>query len=192
MSRVRRVAPVQAGVGYPVVLPRKFLDNEIQMIDSPPLSSIDRFEIFEQLHRHQRYIDNDASRASAELYVSLYWPEATFTVNDIRENTFTGADGLKLLYDYAHSVFPMDRMRHSLGTFVIEGDGRHARVEWNWIVTWRAGAEGFLSTGTYFDKFEKRDGIWKCLERISHVDANWPAETFQPWVDRQDQTFKAS
>lgn len=157
-----------------------------------PMSTIDRFEIFEQLHLHQRYIDNDASRASAELYASLYWPEARFTVNDIRQNVFDGPAGMKQLYDYAHSVFPMQRMRHSLGTFVIQGAGDAATVEWNWVVTWREGGEGFLSTGTYFDKFEKRGGVWKCVDRISHVDPNWPAEKFQPWVDRQDQTFKAS
>lgn len=156
------------------------------------LSTADRFEIFEQLHLHQRYIDNDASRASAELYGSLYWPEAKFTVIDIRQNEFVGPDGMKQLYDYAHSVFPMARMRHSLGTFVIQGAGDSASVEWNWIVTWREGGEGFLSTGTYYDKFEKRAGVWKCIERTSRVDPNWPAALFQPWVDRQDQTFKAS
>lgn len=162
------------------------------MSEPRALSSLDRFEIFEQLHLHQRCIDNDASRASAERYASLYWPQARFTVKDIRQSVFTGPEGLKQLYDYAHSVFPMHRMRHSLGTFLIEGSGEQAQVEWNWIVTWREGAEGFLSTGTYFDKFEKRGGVWKCLERISHVDPNWPAALFQPWVDRERQTFKAS
>lgn len=156
------------------------------------LSTADRFDIFEQLNLHQRYIDNDASRESAELYATLYWPEANFTVIDIRQNVFTGPAGMKQLYDYAHSVFPMQRMRHSLGTFVIQGEGETASVEWNWVVTWREGGEGVLSTGTYFDKFEKRGGVWKCVDRISRVDPNWPAALFQPWVDRQDVTFKAS
>ncbi len=162
------------------------------MTSAASLSTLDRFDIFEQLHLHQRYIDNDASRASAELYASLYWPEANFTVIDIRQNVFSGPAGMKQLYDYAHSVFPMSRMRHSLGTFVIQGAGESATVEWNWVVTWREGGEGFLSTGSYFDKFEKRGGVWKCVERTSRVDPNWPAALFQPWVDRQDETFKAS
>jgi hypothetical protein len=157
-----------------------------------PLLTSDRFEIFEQLHQHQRRIDNDASHASAMKYVDLYWPEAKFYVKDIRENTFEGPEGLKQLYDYAHSVFPIHKMRHDLGTFVIEGAGNHATAEWNWIVTWREGKEGVLSTGTYTDKFEKRNGVWKCISRFSNVDPNWPAATFQPWVDEQEKTFKAS
>ncbi|MDB5966840.1 MAG: hypothetical protein JWQ72_3340, partial [Polaromonas sp.] len=36
------------------------------------------------------------------------------------------------------------------------------------------------------------DGIWKCLSRMSNVDPNWPVGLFQPWVDAQDTTFKAS
>lgn len=152
----------------------------------------DRFEIFEQINLHQRYIDNDASRESAAKYVSLYWEDATFTVNDVRQNQFNGADGMKQLYDYAHSVFPIHKMRHALGTFVIEGAGNQATVEWNWIVTWKAEKQGFVSTGTYSDKFQKRNGIWKCSSRISNVDPNWPAALFQPWVDQQESTFKAS
>jgi len=157
-----------------------------------PLLTSDRFEIFEQLNLHQRCIDNDASHASAMQYVDLYWPDAKFFVKDIRESTFEGAEGLKMLYDYAHSVFPLNKMRHALGTFVIEGAGNHATAEWNWIVTWRDGKEGVLSTGTYNDKFEKRDGIWKCTSRFSNVDANFPAATFQAWADQGDKTFKAS
>ncbi|UMR32424.1 nuclear transport factor 2 family protein [Massilia sp. MB5] len=156
------------------------------------LTVADRFQIFEQLNLHQRYIDNDGSRESAEKYVSLYWPEATFKVNDIRTNLFEGPAGLKQLYDYAHSVFPLEKMRHALGTFVIEGSGNSASVEWNWIVTWKAEKQGFVSTGTYTDTFEKRDGVWKCLSRISDVDPNWPVALFQPWVDQQDKTYKAS
>ena len=45
------------------------------------LSMQDRFEIFEQLQRHQRSINNDASRGSAQAYVDLYWPDAKFTVH---------------------------------------------------------------------------------------------------------------
>lgn len=157
-----------------------------------PLTASDRFEIFEQLNLHQRCIDNDPSRESASKYVDLYWPEARFSVKDIRENVFNGVEGLKQLYDYAHSVFPMQKMRHALGTFVIEGGDDVANVEWNWIVTWKAEKQGFLSTGTYSDKFEKREGVWKCLSRASNVDPNWPADLFQPWVDQQETTFKAS
>jgi hypothetical protein len=42
------------------------------------------------------------------------------------------------------------------------------------------------------DKFEKRGGRWKCLERVSNVDPNWPAALFQPFVDNEKTTFRDS
>lgn len=156
------------------------------------LTTHDRFEIFEQLHLHQHCIDNDASLGSAQEYVDLYWPNAKFTVRDIRTQTFDGPDGLKQLYDFAHSVFPLHKMRHALGTFKITGAGEDANVTWRWTVSWKAEKEGVLSTGTYTDKFQKRNGQWKCLERVSDVDPNWPAALFQPWVDQAATTFKSS
>lgn len=156
------------------------------------LSAADRFEVFEQLQLHQRCIDNDASLESVRKYLDLYWPEAKFTVHDLRHVTFEGAAGLKQLYDYAHSVFPLAKWFHSVGTFVIEGDGHLATAEWRWGVHWKAEQGGIVSTGTYSDRFEKRDGRWKCVERISRVDPNWPAGLFQPYVDDEQNTFKSS
>ncbi|MFJ7269504.1 NAD(P)-binding domain-containing protein [Streptomyces sp. NPDC099050] len=157
-----------------------------------PLTTADRFEIYEQLVRHQRYIDNDASRASADRYVGLYWPEATFTVHDLRTQTFTGPEGLKSLYDYAHSVFPLDKWFHDVGWFEIDGGGDTAVVSWRWLVHWKEGNQGVVSTGTYRDRFERRAGAWKVIDRISDIDPNWPAELFQPYVDRQDEVFVSS
>jgi hypothetical protein len=162
------------------------------MSSGAALTVMDRFEILEQLQRHQRCIDNDASRASAMKYVDLYWPEARFTVHDLRHMTFEGPAGLKQLYDYAHSVFPIHKMFHTVGSFDIRGQDNAAEVSWRWIVSWRAEKSGTLSTGTYDDRFERRNGVWKCLERVSNIDPNWPAATFQPWVDREKEMFTAS
>jgi hypothetical protein len=156
------------------------------------LSVVDRFAIFEQLQLHQRHIDNDSSLASAKSYVDLYWPDGKFTVHDLRHMTFEGPEGLKRLYDYAHSVFPLHKWFHSLGTFVISGEGDEATAEWRWIVSWREDQVGTVSTGTYSDRFQRRNGVWKCLERVSNIDPNWPAALFQPWVDTEKETFKAS
>lgn len=125
-------------------------------------------------------------------YQDLYWPEAKFTVHDLRQVTFEGFDGLKQLYDYAHSVFPLHKWSHSVGSFVIEGEGDDATVEWRWIVSWKQDGEGVVSTGTYRDSFQRRNGQWKCLERRSDVDPNWPAALFQPFVDKADTTLKSS
>ncbi len=156
------------------------------------LPAADRFEIFEQLSRHQRCIDKDASLDSVKSYVDLFWPEARFTVHDIRQVTFEGPEGLKQLYDYAHSVFPLAKWSHSMGWFAIEGSGDEARVEWRWMVSWKAEGEGVVSTGIYSDRFQKRNGEWKCLERTSTVDPNWPAALFQPLVDNEKNTFRSS
>lgn len=157
-----------------------------------PLSTADRFEIFEQLQLHQRRIDDDASRDSAMRYVELYWPEAKFMVHDVRQSIFEGPAGLKQLYDYAHSVFPLHKWFHSVGTFAIEGEGDEATAKWRWIVSWKDGQVGTVSTGTYSDRFERRGRVWKCLERTSNVDPNWPIALFQPWVDKEHETFRQS
>ena len=82
--------------------------------------------------------------------------------------------------------------RHSVGALVIDGAGDRATAGWHWIVQWREGATGIASTGTYNDVFERRNGQWKCLERVSSVDANWPIEMFKEWADREQETFRAS
>ena len=103
---------------------------------------------------------------------------------------------MKQMFDYAHSVFPMDKWFHAMGTFEITGTGTgtgtRAEAHWRWIVSWKADRVGTVSTGTYDDVFERRDGIWKCLERTSKSDPNWPTDLFQTFVDAADRTFKPS
>ncbi|MGI4877188.1 MAG: nuclear transport factor 2 family protein [Janthinobacterium lividum] len=144
------------------------------------------------MNLHQQYIDNDASRASALKYVDLYWPEGRMTVNDVRHVTFSGPDELKRMYDYAHSVFPIHKWSHDMGPFSITGSDTVATSRWRWIVNWRREVRGGVSTGIYTDRWEKRDGLWKCLERTSDIDENWPLELFQPYVDRESELFRES
>lgn len=156
------------------------------------LSIHDRFEILEQLNLHQRCIDSGFGPEAARKYQDLYWPEGKFNVRDIRQQTFEGPDGMKQMYDYAHSVFPIDKWFHSLGPFEIDGSGDEATARWRWTVSWRQDGLGTVSTGTYTDRFQRRDGVWKCLERTSDVDPNWPADLFQTFIDKADSTFRAS
>ena len=156
------------------------------------LSLLDRFEIFEQLNLHQRLIDTPWGKESVERYIELYWPEGQFVVNDLRHATFSGPAGLKQMFDYAHSVFPLDKWFHTMGPFQICGSGSTAAASWRWLVNWRQDGAGVVSTGTYQDNFEKRNGVWKCLERVSNTDPNWPAALFQPWIDQDKATFRAS
>ena len=162
------------------------------MSNATTLSVQDRFEIYEQMNLHQITIDTGWGRTQASAYVDLYWPEGQFKVIDLRRQTFAGAEGLKQMYDYAHSVFPIEKWSHDMGPFQIKGSGDRATVHWRWLVRWRKEIQGTVSTGTYDDVFEKRDGVWKCLERTSTIDQNWPHQAFQPYVDRQDELFRAS
>lgn len=160
-----------------------------------PASSLtpdDRFCLLEQLNLHQRRIDTPWGAESAAAYVELYWPEGKFVLNDLRHTEFSGPAALKQMFDYAHSVFPLDKWFHTMGPFEIAGDNTRATVQWRWLVNWKEGNQGVVSTGTYADLFEKRDGIWKCLERTSNIDPNWPAALFQPWIDAAQTSFRAS
>ena len=162
------------------------------MSKNDELTVADRFTIFEQLNMHQRIIDKGFGRPQADLYNTLYWPEAKFHVNDLRTATFSGPDGMKKMFDYAHSVFHMEKWSHSMGAFEISGSGNKAEAHLRWVVSWKADHVGTVSTGTYDDVFERRDGVWKRLERTSKTDPNWPADLFQPFIDAGEKTFKAS
>ena len=161
-------------------------------MSSDELSLLDRFAIFEQLNLHQRRIDKGWGRQQADAYDALYWPEAKFHVYDLRATTFEGPDGMRRMFDYAHSVFPMDKWFHSVGAFEITGAGDRAEAHWRWIVSWKAQGAGTVSTGTYDDVFERRGSVWKCLERTSRSDPNWPKDLFQPFLDKAEETFRAS
>lgn len=156
------------------------------------LNADDRFTIFAQMNMHQRIIDKGWGREQAELYNALYWPEGKFNINDLRTTTYEGHDGMKQMFDYAHSVFPMDKWFHSMGAFEIAGSGDRAEAHWRWVVSWKAGQVGTVSTGTYDDVFERRNGVWKCLERTSKTDPNWPEALFQTFIAAADTSFKAS
>lgn len=85
------------------------------------LSLEDRFIIFEQMNLHQQRIDAGWGRDQADAYVDLYWPEGKFTVIDLRHQTFEGVEGLKQMYDFAHSVFPIEKWSHDMGALPDRG-----------------------------------------------------------------------
>lgn len=133
---------------------------------------------------HQAYIDLDPGCSNSKKYASLYWPDGTFRVIDEksgRDATFEGEKGVRQIFDYAHSVFPLYQWQHSMGVFEISAASSNsedlkADVKWKWRVEWKANATGTVSTGFYNDVFEKRDGVWKVLHRQSTDDPNWPIQ----------------
>lgn len=162
------------------------------MTEGQPLTFEDKFAIFEQMNLHQVIIDEGWGAEQVQKQADLYWDGGKFTVIDLRNETFEGPERLKQMWDYAHSVFPMDRWFHDMGRWKIEGSGNRATGNWRWFVRWKREVQGIVSTGVYDDVWEKRNGIWKCLERTSTSDPNWPLQIFQPYVDKADETFRAS
>lgn len=163
--------------------------------DASPVNGLtvqDRFEILEQLNLHQMYIDNPFGIESVRKYQSLYWPEAKFTAIDLATSVYEGHDGLKQLFDYDHSVVPIGNYYHSMGPFEIRGAGDEATAEWRWLVSWRDGGVGPFASGTYSDRFEKRDGVWKCLDRVSRADANFPGDAFRGFMAKAKDTLRSS
>ncbi|MDJ0385311.1 hypothetical protein [Streptomyces sp. G-G2] len=49
-----------------------------------------------------------------------------------------------------------------------------------------------MSTSTHQDRFERRAGVWKVIDRASDIYLNRPAALFQPYVDPQDELFISS
>ena len=175
------------------------LATAISTATASPLTVADKFNIVEQLNLHQAYIDNDGSCANARLYASLYWPEASFrAIDPNRDGTATGDVEIRGAYDFDHSVFPLYMWRHSVGAWEISpgADGpsgeQRADVFWKWRVDWKANTTGVVSTGTYNDVFEKRNDVWKVLQRTSRDDPNWPLYLFAPYSANMDDLFKSS
>ena len=153
--------------------------------ESSRLTAVDRFEIFTQMNLHQAYIDLESGCDNSKLYASLYWPDCTFHVmyeKSGRNQPFHGLKGVRQIFDYAHSVFPLYQWQHSMGIFeisetdVTSSAEAAANARWKWRVDWKANTTGVVSTGYYNDVFEKRDGLWKVLKRTSTDDPNWPIE----------------
>ena len=163
------------------------------------LTVADKFTIYEQMNKHQAYIDHEGTCADAKQYADLYWPEGTFRVIDPnRDATVTGHVGIRSNYDSAHSIFPLYMWRHSVQAWEITeanaapSGAERADAYWKWRVDWKANISGVVSTGTYTDVFEKRNGDWKVLHRTSRDDPNWPLYIFAPYSANADRLFKSS
>lgn len=166
------------------------------------LSTDDQVAIINQINLHQVYIDGTRSYADAANWLSLYWPEATFTNTDkFGTSSRSGANisddqGLKYFYDFDHSVFPLDDWFHSVGAWhfvdLNNTTATQAGIHWRWRVDWKANTTGVVSTGTYDDVFEKRNGTWKCLMRTSIADPNWSDYLFRPYYETASVRFQSS
>jgi SnoaL-like domain len=125
----------------------------------------DREAIRSVLYDYCRAVD----RGDAELLKACYHPDGT------DDHGFFSGRG----WDFVDYVLPilaqLDRSIHSLTNPHIVLDGDSAYVETQWSVIHRLRRWSKLTDmwhqGRYLDEFERRDGCWKILHRVTVLDA---------------------
>jgi hypothetical protein len=139
--------------------------NDVAKLDREAAHDIlfSRATIQDLLSRYSRGLD----RCDGDILKSLFWPDG-------RNSLFDGT--ISELADYAMATLrTMERTMHMLGTCIIDfDDADHARSE-TYIVAWHdiKGALGdthLVAGGRYLDKFERRSGEWRFLERTFVAD----------------------
>jgi hypothetical protein len=131
------------------------LSQELQVL-------LDKQAITEVLYNYARSMD----RLDRELGYSVFWPEATA---DYHEQMYVGSGhGFVDMVMEAHLGFLSHS--HQFSNILITVDGEQATSETYGDVTLRRQDEsgGFIdvrSLGRYADRWQKRDGEWRILDR---------------------------
>jgi len=135
-----------------------------------------RDEIRDVLARYARGVD----RADGPLLKSCYHPDAI----EEHGGNYTGN-----AFAYVDSAIPrirkMGAMQHLLGSMHFDFDGDTAYVEtyiWTFV---RFSVDGkdtdTFTGGRLFDRFERREGVWKILHRRTIFDWNRDTPSHQGW-----------
>ncbi|MBX3606597.1 MAG: nuclear transport factor 2 family protein [Piscinibacter sp.] len=138
---------------------------ELQALRAQLQALTDREAIRTVLHEYCRAVD----RGDATLMKACYHPDGT------DDHGFFVGRG----WDFADYVLPrlaeLDRSIHSLSNPLITLDGDRAHVETQWSVIHRLERATKLTDcwhqGRYLDEFERRDGRWRILRRVTVLDA---------------------
>ena len=132
---------------------------------------------------------NAADRHDNEKMRQLYHPDAT----EDHGGFFKGLamdfiDHLPVIQE------SMEILQHNITTVNIALDGDYAEGEIYVIAFHKVrtddGALDLLIGGRYFDKYEKRDGVWKYSERV--VVADWATVTSPSAVDLKHPLIEGS
>jgi hypothetical protein len=139
--------------------------NDVAKLDKDSVLDIllSRATIQDLLARYSRGLD----RCDGEILKSLFWPDG-------RNAFFDGS--IAELADYAiKTLHTMERTMHMIANCVLDfDDADHARSE-TYIVAWHdikedLGDKHLVAGGRYLDKFERRAGEWRFLERTFIAD----------------------
>lgn len=153
---------------------------------------LDKQAITEVIHRYARAMD----RLDRELGESVFWPGATA---DYDAQMYVGtAEGFLDMIMEAHPHFHAHS--HQMSTISIEVDGDTAFSETYGDVTLRRiDADGTCwdtrSLGRYADRWERRDGEWRIVDRryVHDLDQTWsPRGQFRTTGrrDRLDASYR--
>lgn len=138
----------------------------------------DREAIKECLYRYCRGID----RRDADILRTAYWPDAIDTHLSFKGN----------IEEFIAWAMPMMKTmtnhQHHVTNVIINLDGATAKVEsyfWSCVVQGADGRYDRIGGGRYLDRFERRDGEWRIIER--YVMSDW----FRQFEDGCDYTTAA-
>lgn len=128
------------------------------------LSTDDRLQIQELLHRYCHYLD----RGRWEEFAALFTPDCRLDLSQVL-GLYEGQAGVRQFGDMIASTKLF--MRHMISNVVIDGDGTRAAVRaYVTAVTGPAGTKPQQATGLYEDEFVKRDGRWLLHSRRLTLD----------------------
>jgi hypothetical protein len=144
-------------------------DPEVDML-------LSRAKIQDLLARYCQSLD----RCDIDRLRTIFWPEATHSMFDGSILDFPDFSMAQLR--------TMDSTMHSLANCVIEFDGcDRARSETYAIahheIPSEKGQTYVVAGGRYLDRFERRSGEWRILERIYLIDWHQIYRSTQDWDD---------
>jgi hypothetical protein len=133
----------------------------------------DRIAIEDVLARHSRGVD----RADEAQLKAAYWPDAEVAYGGFNGN----AHAFCALLPRAIRSFTFTH--HAIGNVVIELDGSDARVETYVIARHYTAQDDSQMTfvGRYLDRMQRRDGVWKILQRRVVMDWNENGSAGAKW-----------
>lgn len=134
--------------------------------------------IYDVLCRYCHGID----RCDIEVLQSAYWPDATDTHGTFNGNAWEFAE-----YIVANMRSGLKRSMQKIGNAYIEldPDGEHARGETYVLAYLQAdgpdGLQDRIVAGRYLDRFERRGGEWRILDRLYVLDWNQNSRSTAQW-----------
>lgn len=146
---------------------------------------LDKQEITELVHRFARAAD----RHDHDTMRSLYHADA---IDD--HGAFFKGSAMDFIDQLPAIQAPMEILHHNVTTTNIVLDGNYAEGEIYALAFHRVAMEDgsldLMIGGRYFDKYEKRDGVWKFSHRV--VVADWSTVTNPSAVELDHPLVKGS